>query len=88
MKNIGCNTAKAVLALSREEIMERADLEEQTVDEVLSILSAEFEDEEEEPFEPDFEPFEEEEPYAPEDVPEFLPTEQDTESEEEQEEKE
>ena len=88
LKNIGCNTAKAVLALSREEIMERADLEEQTVDEVLSILSAEFEDEEEEPFEPDFEPFEEEEPYAPEDVPEFLPTEQDTESEEEQEEKE
>ena len=72
LKNIGCNTAKAVLALSREEIMERADLEEQTVDEVLSILSAEFEDEEEEPFEPDFEPFEEEEPYAPEDVPEFL----------------
>ncbi len=87
LKNIGCNTAKAVLALSREEIMERADLEEQTVDEVLSILSAEFEDEEEEPFEPDFEPFEEEEPYAPEDVPEFLPKEQDTESEEEQEEK-
>lgn len=88
LKNIGCNTAKAVIALSREEIMERADLEEQTVDEVLSILSAEFEDEEEEPFEPDFEPFEEEEPYAPEDVPEFLPKEQDTESEEEQEEKE
>ena len=88
LKNIGCNTAKAVLALSREEIMERADLEEQTDDEVLSILSAEFEDEEEEPFEPDFEPFEEEEPYAPEDVPEFLPKEQDTESEEEQEEKE
>ena len=88
LKNIGCNTAKAVLALSREEIMERADLEEQTVDEVLSSLSAEFEDEEEEPFEPDFEPFEEEEPYAPEDVPEFLPKEQDTESEEEQEEKE
>ena len=88
LKNIGCNTAKAVLALSREEIMERAELEEQTVDEVLSILSAEFEDEEEEPFEPDFEPFEEEEPYAPEDVPEFLPKEQDTESEEEQEEKE
>ena len=87
LKNIGCNTTKAVLALSREEIMERADLEEQTVDEVLSILSAEFEDEEEEPFEPDFEPFEEEEPYAPEDVPKFLPKEQDTESEEEQEEK-
>ncbi len=45
LKNIGCYTAKNVLALSREEILERADLEEQTVDEVLSILSAEFEDE-------------------------------------------
>lgn len=45
MKNIGCYTAKNVLALTREEIIERADLEEQTVDEVLAILSAEFEDE-------------------------------------------
>jgi N utilization substance protein A len=45
LKNIGCYTAKNVLALSREEIIERADLEEQTVDEVLAILSAEFEDE-------------------------------------------
>ena len=45
LKNIGCNTAKNVLALSREEIIERADLEESTVDEVLGILSAEFEEE-------------------------------------------
>ncbi|MDR1980431.1 MAG: transcription termination factor NusA [Tannerellaceae bacterium] len=45
LKNIGCYTAKNVLALSREEIIERADLEEQTVDEVLKILSVEFEDE-------------------------------------------
>lgn len=45
LKDIGCNTAKAVLALSREEIMERADLEEQTVDDLLRVLSAEFEDE-------------------------------------------
>ncbi len=45
LKNIGCYTAKNVLALSREEIMERADLEENTVNEVLSILSAEFEEE-------------------------------------------
>jgi len=44
LKNIGCYTAKNVLALSREEIIERADLEETTVDEVLGILSAEFED--------------------------------------------
>ncbi|MDR1335660.1 MAG: transcription termination factor NusA [Tannerella sp.] len=45
LKNIGCNTAKAVLAMKREEIIERADLEEQTVDEVLAVLSTEFEDE-------------------------------------------
>ena len=45
LKNIGCNTAKAVLALAPEEIMERADLEEQTVDDLLRVLSAEFEDE-------------------------------------------
>jgi len=45
LKNIGCNTAKSVLALKREEVMERADLEEQTVDEVYTILSAEFDDE-------------------------------------------
>ena len=47
-KNIGCYTAKSVLALSREELIERADLEETTVDEVLAILSAEFEDESQE----------------------------------------
>jgi N utilization substance protein A len=45
LKNIGCNTAKAVLAMKREEIIERADLEEQTVDELLAVLAAEFEDE-------------------------------------------
>ena len=45
LKNIGCYTAKSVLAMNREEIVERADLEEQTVDEVLAILSAEFEEE-------------------------------------------
>lgn len=45
LKNIGCYTAKNVLALSRKEIIERTDLEETTVDEVLGILSAEFEDE-------------------------------------------
>ena len=49
LKNIGCYTAKSVLAMNREEIVERADLEEQTVDEVLAIFSAEFEEEEGEP---------------------------------------
>ena len=44
LKTLGCNTAKAVLAITPEEIMERADLEEQTVREVYNILSAEFEE--------------------------------------------
>ncbi len=45
LKNIGCYTAKNVLALSREELIERADLEEDTVDNVISILRSEFEEE-------------------------------------------
>ena len=45
LKVLGLNTAKAVLALKPEEIMERADLEEQTVKEMFRILSSEFEDE-------------------------------------------
>ena len=45
LKNIGCYTAKNVLAMNRNEIIEKADLEENTVDEILSILQAEFEDE-------------------------------------------
>lgn len=45
LKNIGCYTAKGVLGMTRTELIERADLEEQTVDELLGILSAEFEDE-------------------------------------------
>ena len=53
LKNIGCNTAKSVLAMKPEEIMERADLEEQTVEDVLAILAAEFEEEPVEQFEPE-----------------------------------
>ena len=45
LKNIGCNTAKNVLALTLEEISERADLEEDTVAEILKIFKAEFEEE-------------------------------------------
>ncbi|MDD3430832.1 MAG: transcription termination factor NusA [Bacteroidales bacterium] len=44
LKAIGCDTARNVLALSRETLIEKADLEESTVDEVMSILRAEFED--------------------------------------------
>lgn len=45
LKEIGCMTAKAVLAKSRTELAEKADLEEETVDQVLNILNAEFSDE-------------------------------------------
>lgn len=41
--HIGCDTAKSVLALSREELISRTDLEEETIDEVVRILQAEFE---------------------------------------------
>ena len=44
LKNIGCATAKSVLRMPREEIIEKADLEEDTVDQVLDILRAEFEE--------------------------------------------
>ena len=47
LKGIGCATAKSVLAKSREELIEGADLEESTVDEVFRILKAEFDDSEE-----------------------------------------
>ncbi len=43
LHNIGCDTAKSVLALSAEEIANRADLEMETVQEVIRILRAEFE---------------------------------------------
>ena len=44
LKNVGCYTAKSVLAMDRYALVERAGLEVQTDDEVLRILSAEFAD--------------------------------------------
>ncbi|UTW63484.1 transcription termination/antitermination protein NusA [bacterium SCSIO 12741] len=44
LKAIGCDTAKSVLDLGKRELVKRADLEEETVEEVLSILRSEFED--------------------------------------------
>ena len=44
LQSIGCDTAKSVLALSPADIAKRADLEDETVEEVLEILRAEFED--------------------------------------------
>jgi N utilization substance protein A len=44
LKAIGCDTAKDVLAISKEELVERTDLEEETIEDVLKTLKAEFED--------------------------------------------
>ena len=41
---IGCDTAKSVLAIDPEDIAKRADLEDETVADVIKILKAEFED--------------------------------------------
>lgn len=43
IKSIGLDTAKAVLNAPREMLVEKADLEEETVDNVLKVLRAEFE---------------------------------------------
>ena len=43
IKSIGFNTAKKVLEAPREMLVEKADLEEETVDHVLQVLRAEFE---------------------------------------------
>ncbi|MDH5605027.1 MAG: transcription termination factor NusA [Cyclobacteriaceae bacterium] len=43
LKRIGLDTAKSVLALSREDLVRRTDLEEETIDDVLGILNKEFE---------------------------------------------
>ena len=43
LREIGCDTAKSVLELGFDELVRRTDLEEETINEVLSILKAEFE---------------------------------------------
>ena len=43
LKNIGCDTARSVLAIPKEDLVKRTDLEEETVEEVVRILKAEFE---------------------------------------------
>ena len=44
LQSIGCDTARSVMALSPADIASRADLEDETVEEVLRILHEEFED--------------------------------------------
>jgi N utilization substance protein A len=43
LKKIGLDTAKSVLAVGKEDLTRRTDLEEETIDDVLSILRQEFE---------------------------------------------
>jgi len=43
LKNIGCDTAKSVLAIPKEDLVKRTDLEEETIEEVVRILKSEFE---------------------------------------------
>lgn len=43
LTQIGCDTAKSVLAVPVEELVKRTDLEEETINEVIRILKVEFE---------------------------------------------
>ena len=43
LKSIGCDTAKSVLDLTTEDLVKRTDLEEETIQEVVKVLQAEFE---------------------------------------------
>jgi N utilization substance protein A len=43
LKSIGCDTAKSVLELPVEDLVNRTDLEEETIKEVVRILKSEFE---------------------------------------------
>jgi transcription termination factor NusA len=46
LKAAGLDTAKAVLAVNKDELIKRTDLEEETIDDVIRILEAEFADDE------------------------------------------
>lgn len=43
LKSIGCDTAKSVLELPVEELAQRSDLEDETIQEIIRILKSEFE---------------------------------------------
>ena len=45
LRRIGLDTAKSVLAVTKEDLLRRTELEEETIDDVLSILREEFESE-------------------------------------------
>jgi N utilization substance protein A len=44
LRGIGCDTAKSVLDMSVEDLVNRTDLEEETIIEVQNILRSEFEE--------------------------------------------
>ncbi len=66
IKAIGIDTAKAVLNAPREMLIEKTDLEEETVDEVIRILKSEFEEEPAAEMEPETEAEPEAEPTTQE----------------------
>jgi transcription termination/antitermination protein NusA len=43
LKKTGLDTAKSVLALTKEDLTRRTELEEETIDEIFRILRTEFE---------------------------------------------
>ncbi|GHA73941.1 transcription termination factor NusA [Pontibacter akesuensis] len=47
LRRIGLDTARSVMAVSKEDLLRRTELEEETIDDVLSILREELEEEEE-----------------------------------------
>ena len=53
LKNIGCITAKNVLSTPRQILIDKADLEEDTVDQVIRVVRAEFDDDYTEPSQPE-----------------------------------
>ena len=44
-KRIGCDTARSILNLSPDELERRTDLEKETIEDVLKVLQAEFDEE-------------------------------------------
>ena len=44
-RKIGLDTAKSVLAVTKEDLLRRTELEEETIDDVLAILREELEEE-------------------------------------------
>ena len=43
LKAIGCDSAKSVLEIGKEDLVKRTDLEEETIEEIIKILKLEFE---------------------------------------------